>query len=161
MKKSYKQKIFELEQQIQVLKNQELEERTYKIGDFVCYNHGEYPDYFSQDVFQITHYDYILSKKGSPAGHRSGSSWDEKLLRFAHPEEIKYFKKNLPFIFNNSKQKYELVEIFGEHFKIGTLLDTRNLKNLNGKQFLTTFLETNMLSSSGKEYLTKIFNNLK
>jgi hypothetical protein len=161
MKKSYKQKIFELEQQIQILKNEELENRTFKIGDFVCYNHGEYPDYFSQDIFQITHYDYSYSKKGFPAGHRSGASWDDKFLRFAHSDEIKYFKKNLPFIFNNSKQKYEIVEVFEKDFKIGSLLDTRNLKNLNGKQLLTVLFETNMLSNSGKEYLTKIFNNLQ
>lgn len=140
-----KEKILKLEKELAELKNECLVDRKFKTGDWVCFNHGEYPEYFSREIWQITHWTYNYNKKGCPMGaiHKSsGIAHDVDCLRFAHQKEIDYHKSKLPFVYNKKMNKYELVEIDGENFKIGDLIDTSKINNFTGKQLITFLLET-------------------
>ncbi len=160
--KDYKEKIEELEKKIAELKNECLTDRRFKVGDWVCFNHGDYPEYFSKEVGQITHFSYKYSKKGvAQFKHILGGGWDDESLRFAHPKEIEYAKSGLPVIFNKRKQEYELVEINDEDFRIGDLIDTSKISNMSGKEIITLLLETDFLNGNGKKHLTNIFEKLK
>lgn len=157
------EKIEKLEKELAELKNECLVDRKFKTGDWVCFNHGEYPDYFSREVWQITHWSYDYNKKGSPMGiiHKSSRmAHDEDCLRYAHPKEIEYHISKLPFVYNKKMSKYELVEITGEDFKIGNLIDTSIIDNYTGKQLITFLLETGFLNEDGNKYLSSIFEKL-
>lgn len=137
-------------------------DRKFKIGDWVCYNHGEYPDYFSREVGQITHFDYKYNKNGTAQfKYCVGGGWDDDLLRFAHPKEIEYAKSGLPFIYNRASKKYELVEINGCDFKIGDIFDTSDCNKITGKQLISRLMSTDFLNSEGEKYLSIIFEKLK
>ncbi len=159
MKECY-DKIEELESEIKKLKEKCLSERKFKTGDWVCFNHGEYPEYFSREVWRITHWSYEYNKKGTPLGNihtNKLGGHDESCLRFAHAEEIKYNQTGLPFIYNKSCGKYELIEINGDDFKIGDLIDTSKIDGLSGKEIITILLE---LKDQAYEHLGTIFNKL-
>jgi hypothetical protein len=160
--KNCKEKIEKLEKQLAELKNKCLTDRQFKVDDWVCFNHGEYPDYFSREVGQITHFSYEYSTKGSAQfKYVVGGGWSDDCLRFAHPKEIEYAKSELPFIYNKRKKTYELVEINGDDFKIGDLIDTSKVNNISGKEIITLLLETDFINNDGKKYLTQIFEKLK
>lgn len=156
-----KEKIEKLEKELAELKNGCLTDRKFKVGDWVCFNHGEYPDYFSREVGQITHFSYEYSTKGiAQFKNAICGGWDDDCLRLAHPKEIEYAKSGLPFVYNKKMSKYELVEITGENFKIGDLIDTSKIDNYTGKQLITFLLETGFLNEDGNEYLSSIFGKL-
>lgn len=160
---NYQQRIEKLERELLQLKNDCIQnKRKFKIGDWVCFNHGEYPEYFSKEVGQITHFDYKYDSKGiAQFKWVHGGGWDDEYLRFAHQEEIEYAKSELPFFYNVREKKYERVQITGENFKIGNLIDTSDFKNLNGKKIISFLMETDFMNSKGKEILSKIFEKLK
>jgi hypothetical protein len=160
--KNCKEKIEKLERDLAELKNECLVNRLFKVGDWVCFNHGEYPEHFSREVGQITHFSYEYSTKGiAQFKHVRGGGWDDDCLRLAHPKEIEYAKSGLPFIYNKRKKEYELVEINGGDFKIGDLIDTSKINNISGKEIITLLLETDFLNNDGKKYLCEIFEKLK
>ena len=66
------------------------------IWEEYCYNLGEYPEYLSKDVWQITHWDSTNNAVGD--GEIGG--WYDEYLRFAHPVEIEYKKSGLPYVYN-------------------------------------------------------------
>ena len=158
-----KAKIEELEKELSDLKKEcSKTERKFKIGDWVCYNHGEYPEYFSREVGQITHFDYKYRKEGTAYfKHVLFGGWADDCLRHAHPKEIEYAKSGLPFIYNKRTNEYELVEINGEDFKIGDLIDTSKINNMSGKEIITFLMDTDMLDREGKKTLSIIFEKLK
>lgn len=163
MSKDIKKEIEKLEKEIQKLKNDcaETQERKFKIGDWVCFNHGEYPEHFSREVGQITHLDYTYNSKGIFVfEHTRGGGWRDDCLRHAHPKEIEYKKSGLPFIFNKAKGDYYRVEINGSDFKIGDLIDTTKINNMSGKEIITLLMGTNFLNDDGKKYLSNIFEKL-
>ena len=128
--------------------------RTFKTGDWVTYNHyGEYPKHISREPWQITHWSFQYNTKtGSPLGriHKSaGMAHSEDCLRYAHPDEIEYYKSGLPWIYNKRVGDYEKIEIFdGGHFKIGSIIDSRALTVMNGAQLLTILLELEQFLST-------------
>jgi hypothetical protein len=165
MSKKIEEKIEELEKELTALKNECSKTKTkrkFKVGDWVCFNHGEYPDYFSREVGQITHFDYKYDKEGTAQFKCvMGGGWSDDLLRHAHPKEIEYAKTGLPFIYNKRTKEYELVEINGEDFKVGDLMDTSKMNNMSGKEIITFLMDTDMLSKEGKKTLSIIFEKLK
>ena len=145
------------------LKNECSPNRKFKTGDWVCFNHGEYPEYFSREIWQITHWNYQYEKEGAPMGkhHKDpGMAHAQQHLRHAHPKEIEYHKSGLPFIYNHNKKKDELVEIMGEDFKIGDLIDTSKIQNFTGKQIITLLLNTDFVNEKAREQLSSIFEKL-
>lgn len=158
-----KERIEELEKELSNLKKECCEpERKFKIGDWVCFNHGEYPEHFSREVGQITHFDYTYSKTGTAQfKYVICGGWDDNSLRYAHPKEIEYAKSGLPFIYNKRTKEYELIEINGEDFKIGNLIDTNKVNNMSGKEIITFLLNTDMVNSEAKKTLLNIFEKLE
>ena len=163
MNKKIEEKIEELEKELDTLKKEcSKTERKFKIGDWVCYNHGEYPEYFSREVGQITHFDYTYSKEGTAYFKFAlCGGWADNCLRHAHPKEIEYAKTGLPFIYNKRTKEYELVEINGEDFKICDLIDTSMINYMSGKDIITFLMDNNMLEKEGKKTLSIIFEKLK
>jgi len=154
-----KERIDELEKELTKLKNECA--RKFKAGDWVCFNHGEYPGYFSREVGPITHFSYEYDKDGvAQFAHVRGGGWRDELLRFAHPKEIEYAKSGLPFIFNRKTQQHEIIEINGDDFKIGNLIDTSKINNMTGKEVITLLMDTDFLNDDGKKCLSKIFAKL-
>ncbi len=163
-KKECNEKIERLEREIKELKESCKPERKFKVGDWVCFNHGEYPEYFSEKVGKITHFSYKYSDEGiAQFKHAICGGWDDDCLRHAHPEEIKYAKSNLPFIYNNKTKKTERVFIDGDHFRIGESFDTKKIsKNkMSGKEIISYLLEANLLSDSATKDLQSILENMK
>ena len=153
-----------LEKQIEEdIKHPPLPKQRFNIGDWVTFNHGEYPDHFSFEPWQITHFSYQYSKEGSPMGriHKSaGMAHSSDCLRYAHPKEIEYYLSGFPKLYNRKKEDYDLVEVGQYNFKIG---DFDTSKGINGKELLTFLIETNydygeteFLSPKGKEIFSKI-----
>jgi len=138
--------------------------QKFKVGDWVTFNHGEYPDHFSFEPWQITHFNYDYYKEGSPMGrtHKSsGMAHNSQYLRYAHPKEIEYYLSGFPKLYNKKTKGYDLIEVFDQYnFKIGDL-DTS--VRIGGKQLIKFLLETNynhgdieFLSKEGKEIFSKI-----
>lgn len=162
--KNCNEKIEQLEKAIANLKKECLSVRKFKTGDWVCFNHGEYPEYFSQEVWQITCWTYDYNPNGSPMGaiHKSsGMAHSEDCLRYAHPVEIEYHLSKLPFIYNKKAAKYERIEINGDNFKIGDMIDTSQINNFTGKQVITFLLDSGLVSDDGRKTLSLIFEKLK
>lgn len=163
MNNEIKSKIEKLEKEIQELKESCQDSgRKFKTGDWVCFNHGEYPEYFSTQPWQITHWSYVYDKKGIPLGriHQDpGQGHDEKFLRYAHPDEIEYYKSGLPLIKLLDKGGVKKVALHenNTHFSIGDVIDTRNLSSLKPKQLLQFILE---LTRVGRQDLSKIYEKL-
>ena len=89
--------------------------RKFNIGDYVCRNFGEYPDYFSNNVHKLLNYEikydenfeiYHLSAFNTESG-RIGRDED---FRLAHEEEIKYYK-----LLKKSKEVIDIEELFKEN----------------------------------------------
>jgi hypothetical protein len=142
------------------LKNND-QPRKFKIGDWVCYNHGEYPGYFSREVAPITHISYQYDKEGIfQTKYSVGGGHEDRYLRFAHPDEIAYSKTGLPFVYNKKKEEYELIEIKDGYFKIGDLIDSRVFSSMTPKKFITFLMDTNFLNQEGLKILSTIYEKL-
>lgn len=162
-----KEEILKLEKKIQDLKEQcKIEEdankHKFKIGDWVCFNHGEYPNYICREPWQITNWSYEYSSRGTPIGrvHSSpGMAHDECHLRYAHPDEISYYLSGLPYIFNKKTRTHDTIDIIGNNFKIGEF-DTRDLHRMNGKELISFILDLSLIDDN-KNILFKIFEKMK
>jgi len=147
--------------------------RKFKTGDWVCFNHGDYPEYFTQDPWQITHWTFhTFEQKGSPMGriHKTtGMSHSESFLRLAHPEEVAYYQAGLPHIYSKEKLGYDRVQISCDrkHFTIGNTFNSiefiNNVYNSrnNARYLITLLLDTGWIKDDAQVMLSKIHENLK
>jgi hypothetical protein len=162
-KKDCIERISKLEDELVQLRECVDNERTFKTGDWVCFNHGEYPEHICREPWMITHWSYEYYANGHPQGriHNSPKSGhEESCLRYAHPDEIEYYKSGLPYIYHKGLQEYLKVELLDgdTHFKIGDIIDTRTLSKLSPKELVGFLLG---ISENKYEYLSTIMEKLK
>lgn len=141
----------------------------YKIGEWVCFDHGSYPKHFSKDPFKISGHSYQFGGKPIPIGrpnHTAGSHHDEQCLRYAHQDEIDYYVSEFPTLYNNEKKDYDRIYHMNQNdFIIGDF-DSRNLSLMSGKDLILFLLKTynhgklELLSAEGKKILTKLYDKM-